>query len=647
MKRILRSVSAAVIALALAASAGKLTAKAAGGCVHTDAIAWDESQDMSGTGVYRLDNSVTLSNEIQITGDITLCLNGNTITAADGFRVFDIRGGSLTLCDCKGTGAITGGSVIEYSGNGGSSGGAVYVDNGGAFTLQGGEITNSSAAQGGGVYVHGGAFIMNGGIISKNNSAEGGGVYVSSDSTFTMTGGTIFNNEVGHQGGGIYVSGGGTFEMKGGTISGNSVTEAKDTTYGGGGVYTAGTSTMSGSSKITGNTAGTETVYCFGGGVCVSGNNAKFTLERGTLSGNKALYGGGVHMSSQGLFEMNGGTIGGGNVAVNGGGGVSLGGDDCKFIMGGGAISSNKAKYGGGAYLDKGVFTMSDGTISENTAINNGDGGGAYLSGGTFNISGGTLSNNSAESNGGGVFLNMGDLTMSGGAISGNKAEKFGSCVYMERTDTNQGGTMLLNGKVTITSNTNSNVYLKTGKKIAIGSGFDITNKIGIHTENDTADCQASVPATEFDTGVQETNISDKFKADREKQIVVYNEAKKQVELKGPHKYGEDWKIDAVSHSNKCTLCGYELITEPHNFDGGVVTRKPTYTREGEITYTCLTCKYTKTAPVAIKTSSSSGSGTAADNDAAPNPPTGIVISLAPTAVAAVAVLSALTRKKK
>ena len=59
---------------------------------------------------------------------------------------------------------------------------------------------------------------------------------------------------------------------------------------------------------------------------------------------------------------------------------------------------------------------MQDGTISGNTAAN--DGGGVY---GALTMLGGTISNNTATSSGGGVYVSY-NITMQGGAISGNTA---------------------------------------------------------------------------------------------------------------------------------------------------------------------------------------------------------------------------------
>lgn len=273
MKKILRRASAAAMALAIMMSASVFdvtgtiaaddAATAKGGCYrdHSDSTPdtmWTGAAFSKDSNYYYLNNDVQLSENIKITGTVTLCLNGHNITAASGSRIFTVKkGGSLTICDCTGEGIITGGAPTRDDSDKDDKrdyGGAVYVE-GGDFTLSGGTISHNDAIQGGGVYVRKGAkFEMSGGIIYKNISKEGSGVY--NEGTFIMNGGWIMGNTAEHQGGGVYVQKGAKFEMSDGTLSGNTAEYGDDTTYGGCGVYTAGTFKMSGKSKISGNTAG-------------------------------------------------------------------------------------------------------------------------------------------------------------------------------------------------------------------------------------------------------------------------------------------------------------------------------------------------------------------------------------------------------
>jgi hypothetical protein len=182
---------------------------------------------------------------------------------------------------------LTGNKVLDNVGLE-NNGGGVYVDSGGKFFMEGGEISfNQSGSTGdegnfgggGGVYVHtGGEFTMNKGTISHNTTeGHGGGVRVYAG-IFTMNGGTISENTSNDFGGGVRVRG--IFTMNDGTIYRN-------------------TSKNAGGVGIGDDTSGTGT----------------FTMKGGTISGNEATDGdgGGVRVYDKGNFTKTGGTIYGSN----------------------------------------------------------------------------------------------------------------------------------------------------------------------------------------------------------------------------------------------------------------------------------------------------------------------------------------------
>ena len=183
--------------------------------------------------------------------------------------------------------------------------------------------------------------------------------------------------------------------------------------------------------------------------VKVSGS---FTLaDGGILTNNTAFSGGGVYVFLGGTFTMSGGTISD-NTANNGyGGGVYVMSDGSTFEMSGGTISGNTADDGGGVYMmsSGSTFEMSGGTISGNTAD---DGGGVYVmsDGSTFTMSDdAVISENTASNNGGGVYVSSGTFTMSGGEISNNTAEWYGGGVYEDNS-----GTFGMSGDAVISGNT-------------------------------------------------------------------------------------------------------------------------------------------------------------------------------------------------
>ena len=55
-------------------------------------------------GTYYLGSDISPEYTIKIENNVTLCLNGHKITAADGMDAIYMTGGSFTLTDCKGVG---------------------------------------------------------------------------------------------------------------------------------------------------------------------------------------------------------------------------------------------------------------------------------------------------------------------------------------------------------------------------------------------------------------------------------------------------------------------------------------------------------------------------------------------------------------
>lgn len=214
------------------------------------------------TGTYYLGSNISPEYTIKIENNVTLCLNGHKITAADGMDAIYMTGGSFTLTDCKGVGTIT----------------------------------HASSKTGRGVYVSSGTFNMYGGSITGNRATgDGGGVYKSgSNSSFNMYGGSITGNTANSYGGGVYVDGGG-FTMSGGTIGGTKTGETNTATYGGGGVYAKANFEMTGGS-ITGNNAyKSDYISTFGGGVCVGSGiftvSGEVTVTDNTKGGTKGADG--------------------------------------------------------------------------------------------------------------------------------------------------------------------------------------------------------------------------------------------------------------------------------------------------------------------------------------------------------------------
>jgi hypothetical protein len=131
--------------------------------------------------------------------------------------------------------------------------------------------------------------------------------------------------------------------------------------------------------KITGNinlTAGDPDVPGFtgGGGIQIV-RGGKVIMEGGEISGNSATQGSGVGIWNGTLIMKNGRIQGNGlyhyeNNLTSRGGGVHLNLEGDVFTMEGGSITGNKATRGGGVSVCCGIFTMrgASSLISENVA---------------------------------------------------------------------------------------------------------------------------------------------------------------------------------------------------------------------------------------------------------------------------------------
>ena len=325
-----------------------------------------------------------------------LCLNGHSLTRKASGYTINVYG-TLVLCDCNGNGSGQGkGAISHGKEEDGSFCGTegVYVTENATFTMYGGKICNNN----GGVLVSGGTFTMYGGEISKNKrtaldtetitySAEGGGgVWVkdykswSSGQTtlgnFAMYGGKISDNEVQSKiygGGGVCMDSDGSFYMENGTITGN-----KCNNSGGGLDIRCKTITIKGNSTISGNTCGGD-----GGGIfaissaessitnCTISNNAAtgksskggglafqnstFTLEKCTITGNKAQDRGG------GIFVLDNTA----NLTLSSGLKFSGNKDNCTVDTATGSLTGGTAND---VFLHTGAYLRLDSTFSRATS---------------------------------------------------------------------------------------------------------------------------------------------------------------------------------------------------------------------------------------------------------------------------------------
>lgn len=341
--------------------------------------------------------------------------------------------------------------------------------------------------------------VLNGGLDEDN---EGQTLLISTSipvtiKNLTITGGYQFNN----YGAGISVSGDSKVYLEDGTLITGNHSEAAGAAIG---IYDNATVTMNGG-VIENNASkyefeGTD----FSGTVVIfkedrnEAGTPKFIMNGGTIKKNTTFfYGGGVGVALDGVFEMNGGTIGGTSE------------EDANIADTDGTSSENaRSTYGGGVYVgDGGSFVMTGGLIANNKAtgigtdpqgnhqyMNCGGGGVAVCEGGSFEMKAGetttgTISSNTSARNGGGVYIDSENSTfkMTAGIISGNTSTNEGKGVYLNSS--NSIFKMGLGAIVQPDGTGANDVYLPAGAVIAITNAID-----------GDIDCVAKITPAEYNT---------------------------------------------------------------------------------------------------------------------------------------------------
>ena len=365
-------------------------------------------------GAYYLDEDVTISQSLKVSGDVTLDLNGHVLQYKNdntkGSVIVIENGGQLTIQDSDPD------APHKFDPN---SDGLWVLDENGSETVTGGVITGGTGTQN----VHGTAY-------------DGGGVHIAPSGKLTMNGGSIVGcsaSSSGGRGGGVYIGTNynrtdpksGEFIMNGGSIIGCTAG------FGGGvAVDPWGKFTMNPGSEIRSCTA----QYSGGGGVHINSmmdeGSGKFILAGGTIRACKAvasMYGRGGGVYNSGEFVMEAGTIQGCSASCdnNASDGV-LNEARCPFTMSGGSIEDN-VENSGTMYADGGRITgnVTNGTNSGWGKItgNNGATGETSFEGPVTNSSSGTIENgvfNGPVTNNGTITGGVFNSTVSGsGTIEG------------------------------------------------------------------------------------------------------------------------------------------------------------------------------------------------------------------------------------
>lgn len=295
--------------------------------------------------------------------------------------------------------------------------------------------------------------IQNNNATPKNGynpkgDSTGGGLRIEEGSTAVLGRNTVINNNTAKSGGGVYTKGGKV------TVNSSTITENK-ATGNGGGICAEDNSTVTVvGGEISSNTsAGVEQTASGGGGLYT--NNSTVTLDKVTITGNKAINdfrndGGGILAAGSDL-TITGSTITK-NTAPDCGGGLFLSHTNANIT--GSTIEGNQAKKGAGVYL----YDAPDTAEADCTGSH------------THNITDTNINRNTASSMGGGMYVGQSNVTLTGSTLDGN--------VTTDKTG-GQGGAIVAYsaGDITLDSTTVTNNYAAAGGGIySLGTAVSDTH---------------------------------------------------------------------------------------------------------------------------------------------------------------------------
>lgn len=200
--------------------------------------------------------------------------------------------------------------------------------------------------------------------------------------------GAIVACKVGYVNQVIFVEDGGTLNLNGGMIT-------TPRTLGNDGhvIFSRGTVNISGGYVTNGNGGG------WGGGLCVTGTNAKFNMTGGVIAANMAASGGGVYADNSATLNLSGGVISGNATYYNAC-------DD---------VDNPNNGYGGGVFTKNADVTINGTANITNNRVN------SYIT---------TKYNNGLLGGGGIACTNRGKLTMTGGSVTANYSYEAGGGIY-------------------------------------------------------------------------------------------------------------------------------------------------------------------------------------------------------------------------
>lgn len=463
-----------------------------------------------------LKKDITLTKMIDVYANVnlTICLNGKTLTGASNTRVLraDSKANvTINICDCS---AEKSGKILPQ-GESSKAGHAIYVSGSTTVlniyggTIQGGSVKgahggNVFAEAGGTINIYGGTLSGGHAEVVESSGGIGGNVAVSTDSKLRIYGGLITDgwstNAGGNVGGvnnntNILIAGGtienGTCDLTGGNVGivcyGNAsiTSERKHYLTITGGTIRKGQGANGGNIGLQATVASAQNTYGSSSIVKISGGRFENGVATTGMGGNLGQVGTNKAIMAGTSIEISGGTFTGGEAATYGGN-IGLQFYGTLTVKGDALIEKGKARIGGNIYFRDKMF-MAGGTVREGEAYvagTSGGFGGNIASYGVLTLSGGEVKDGYCDYNKGGniaVWTAGGQLIMSGGRVTGGVAARYessgGIAVFSEAT---KQDTFILSGGE-ISGNTGG-IVVETGNLVLSGSPVITNNGNGLNT---------------------------------------------------------------------------------------------------------------------------------------------------------------------
>jgi predicted outer membrane repeat protein len=235
----------------------------------------------AGTYVLSLSNAGITPNswrDFDIESDVTIVGAGpgqTVINSLGGWRHFEVNSGSLNLSGVT----LRGGSQTTTDTNSEESrGGSINVRAGATLVLGESVIENSSAQNGGAIYVSGTATLTD--VELRNNAARNDGGAIYNTGSLSLSRVTVANNTAADDGGGIYQSAGKLLTLTNVTLSGNQAQQHGGGMYASAAVAMINVSVVNNLAGQNGSTLGASGdgggVYVSSGGIVVAATNSLF-----------------------------------------------------------------------------------------------------------------------------------------------------------------------------------------------------------------------------------------------------------------------------------------------------------------------------------------------------------------------------------